>query len=239
MPLSSEPLVSPRLPGFLPALSRLGFDPALLLTLHLGPDADQTSGATTHALPALPRDVGTPTKTWLPPQPVVTIRLYPVITILDINLPKASRAGGSRSSPASDSPRSGHLVLARLSQVLTHPIESASLTSVRVPARRRHSVLHRQRQQLLSLRADLVRVHLRAHAMRHQLGKPRASRAWLRADVPQSGFGAWWAVDWFPGVPRESPQVLACEWHAFLTRQLAVGIQQPRLVRPQLRDAAR
>ncbi len=59
MPLSSEPLVSPRLPSFLPALSRLGFHLALLLTLHLSPDADQTSRATTHALPALPRDVGT------------------------------------------------------------------------------------------------------------------------------------------------------------------------------------
>ncbi|MFE7274407.1 hypothetical protein, partial [Streptomyces sp. NPDC057623] len=56
---SLDATVSPRLPSFLPALSRLSFHLALLLTLHLSPDADQTSRATTHALPALPRHVGT------------------------------------------------------------------------------------------------------------------------------------------------------------------------------------
>lgn len=47
-----------------------------------------------------------------------------------------------------------------------------------------------------------------------QLGKLRVSGACSQADLQRSGFDAWRAVGWFPGVPHGSPHDLARVWHA-------------------------
>ncbi|MDX3498407.1 hypothetical protein ACKI1I_32770 [Streptomyces turgidiscabies] len=53
--LSGSPLVGPRFLFVLSPTAGFGFQLPLLLPLHLGPDADGTSRATTHVLQALPR----------------------------------------------------------------------------------------------------------------------------------------------------------------------------------------
>ncbi|MGW7383591.1 hypothetical protein [Streptomyces sp. NPDC054794] len=53
--LGGSPLIGARLLLLLSPPSGFGFQLALLLALHLGPDADETSRATTHVLQALPR----------------------------------------------------------------------------------------------------------------------------------------------------------------------------------------
>jgi hypothetical protein len=58
--LGGSLLVDPRLPFLLPLPSGLGLQLALLLSLHLSPDADKTSRATTHVLQALPKALGCP-----------------------------------------------------------------------------------------------------------------------------------------------------------------------------------
>ncbi|GGV52005.1 hypothetical protein GCM10010293_64010 [Streptomyces griseoflavus] len=50
-----SPLIRPRLLFLLSAPSGFGFQLPLLLPLHLGPDADETGGTTTHVLQALPK----------------------------------------------------------------------------------------------------------------------------------------------------------------------------------------
>ncbi len=60
--LRDMPLIGVGLPRVLPLLPGLGLPLALLLPLHLGPDADESARATTHVLQALPRTPASPTE---------------------------------------------------------------------------------------------------------------------------------------------------------------------------------
>lgn len=55
MALGSSPLVGPRLLFLLSTASGFSFQLALLLPLHLSPDPDRTTRATTHVPQALPK----------------------------------------------------------------------------------------------------------------------------------------------------------------------------------------
>lgn len=85
--LDRSPLIGTCLLRFLPLPSGFGLQLALLLPLHLGPDADRATGASTHVLQALPKALR------LSPQPVVKGRLYRPIPISHIY---SSKADGSR-----------------------------------------------------------------------------------------------------------------------------------------------
>lgn len=57
--------------------------------------------------------------------------------------------------------------------------------------------------------------------MRPQLGKLGFSGGDYRTDLWRSAVGAWWAVEWFPRVPRGSLHDLAQVWHGLLRPEAA------------------